>query len=315
MQFKGGFGFLRADDANADRADDIFFHSSETGGRWKSLRRGDVVEYEAFDKAGKLQARIVDHFPAGEQPSETRKRQARVRTRKFAGSYKGATLDLSPGDRRAALEEISKWKLEARLDDIGRYFFAIPELKDVVTGDASYVIGRKGTGKTALVQYLSNHKGRDGIIATKLTFKNYPFNELYKQSNDTFTRPNQYITIWKLIIYSSVCRMMSQSGKIDPLLKKTIDKAFPVPSSDQLGTIIGQWIAGDFGINILGNGVTAGKWFQEKKQHTLQDKVNNLEGFVKNTFLLASFLYCLTSSTKTIKRCLSSTEKASILIF
>lgn len=289
---RGGFGFLKADDPElAGQTDDIFFHSSETGGRWKTLRRGDVVEFEMFDKNGKKQARIVDHFARAvvAKPSSTSKRSPRVRTRKFAGSYKGPTLELSDDKRRAALIEIAKWKLEARLDDISRYFFSIPELNDVVAGDVSYVIGRKGTGKTALVQYLSGkHDGN--VYANKLTFKNFPFNDLYRQANETFKRPNQYISIWKLIIYSSACRMMSQSGVLDPLIKRTIDKAFPPPSSDQLGTVIGQWISGDFGVSVLGNGLTASKWFQEKRQHTLQDKVDNLERFVRKHLPYGKFL-------------------------
>lgn len=285
-----GFGFVREAQPSATSGRlDYFFHSSDTGGRWASLREGDLVEFEPFTRDEKLRAKIISVIGAAPQAIPAPERQARKRTTKKAGPYRGETLELSAESRTAALKEISKWKLEARLDDIRRYFFAIPELSDVTTGDASYVIGRKGTGKTALVQYMATEKSKD-VYATKLTFKNFPFNELYKQANDVYRRPNQYITIWKLIIYSSVCRLMSQSGVIDPLLKKTIDKAFPVPSSDQLGTIIGQWISGDFGVTVLGTGVSANKWFQEKRQYTLQEKVENLEGFVKKHLPFGTFL-------------------------
>lgn len=285
-----GYAFIKEIQSSASSGrEDHFLHSSDTGGRWGSLREGDIVEFEVFTKDNKPRARVLS--VVGDAPPEVRsqQRQPRKRTTRTAGPYQGETLELSTEARTSALKEISKWKLEARLDDIRRYFFAIPELNDVITGDASYVIGRKGTGKTALVQYMATEHAK-GVYATKLTFKNFPFNELYKQSNDVYKKPNQYITIWKLIIYSSVCRMMSQSDVIDPLLKKTIDKAFPVPSSDQLGTIIGQWISGDFGLTVLGTGVTANKWFQEKRQHTLQEKVENLEGFVKKHLPYGTFL-------------------------
>lgn len=282
-----GFGFLREVIDGAVSGPDIFFHRTGTGGRWSKLRPGDTVEFEVVE-GERVQARILNVISASPASTHTSKGE-RERTRRFQAPYEGPTLELTPEARVAALREVAKWKLEARLDDLRRYFFSIPELNDLITGDASYVIGRKGTGKTALVQYLST-QAPSNVNATKLTFKNFPFNELYKQSNDVYRRPNQYITIWKLIIYSAVCRLMSQHKEVDPLLKRTIDKAFPVPSSDHLGTVIGQWISGDFGISILGNGVSANRWFQEKKQHTLQDKVENLEGFVKKHLPSGGFM-------------------------
>jgi hypothetical protein len=195
----------------------------------------------------------------------------------------GPDFGLIDSNRERCLTEIARWKLEAKLDDIKRYFFAIPELNDIATGDASYVIGRKGTGKTALVQYLSDTADESRHVS-KLTFKNFPFNELYSQGNENYRRPNQYITIWKLIIYSSACKLIAQSKKCDPLVRDKILKAFPNPDSDSLGTVIGKWIAGDFGVSVLGTGINVSKWFKEKKKITIQEKVENLEQFViKNT--------------------------------
>ncbi|WP_346295207.1 hypothetical protein LRC39_18360 [Rhodopseudomonas sp. P1] len=205
------------------------------------------------------------------------------------GPYTGPDLHLTDAERLHCLTELSRWKLEAKLDDIKRYFFAIPELNDIATGDASYVIGRKGTGKTALVQYLSDTSSTD-LHVSKLTFKNFPFNELYSQGNDSYRRPNQYITIWKLIIYSAACKLIARSSKCDPLTRDRILKAFPNPDGDNLGTIIGQWISGDFGINVLGTGINISKWFKEKKKTTIQEKVENLEQFVVKNIPNQTFL-------------------------
>lgn len=204
----------------------------------------------------------------------------RARVRRTIEPYSGPTLELSDTQRADALRELSRWKLEAKLEDIKRYFYTVPELEEITTGESSFVIGRKGTGKTALVEYLFEKSGQE-LLVTKLTFKNFPFNELYSQVNDAFTRPNQYITVWKLIIYSAVCRLIADNPGCDPLIAKSINKAFPKAESDNLGTIVEKWIAKDFGFNILGTGFNLGALAKGRSVTSIRDKVENLEQFVK----------------------------------
>jgi cold shock CspA family protein len=265
------FGFIVDDNDGKD----YFFHSSAYKGDWTSLTPGRNVLFDLNTREGKIQACSVELGPS----APTSVSHSTPSPRRVLGPYAGSDLNLNDSERLRTLNEISRWKLEAKLDDIKRYFFAVPELNDILTGDASYVIGRKGTGKTALVQYLSNANEKDQCVS-KLTFKNFPFNELYAQGNDNYRRPNQYITIWKLIIYSAACRLIAQSTKCDPMVRDKIQKAFPNPDSDNLGTIIGKWISGDFGISVLGSGLSISKWFKDKQKYSLQDKVENLEQFV-----------------------------------
>jgi len=77
---------------------------------------------------------------------------------------------------------------------------------------------------------------------------------------------------------------------IGALIRDKILKAFPNPDSDNLGTIIGQWISGDFGISVLGTGINISKWFKEKKKITIQEKVENLEQFVVKNIPDQTFL-------------------------
>ncbi|MER8504786.1 cold shock domain-containing protein [Mesorhizobium sp. M1339] len=265
------YGFVKAEGTLVR----YFLHSSEYHGAWTDLKKGKRLSFEADESDGKMKARNARSAMTVSRPSP--EKQNRVKTLE---PYAGPTLELSKETRRKALSEISKWKLEARLDDLKRYFFTVPELHDIIDGEKAYVIGRKGTGKTALVQYLHDHDDSNLNLISKLTFKNFPFNELYTQDNSTYTKPNQYITIWKLIIYSAACRSIARSVHTDPLVRRTIEKAFPAPDSDNLGTIVGKWIAGDFGINVLGSGINVTNWLRNKKKATLQEKVENLEAFV-----------------------------------
>lgn len=93
------------------------------------------------------------------------------------------------------LHEIKRsWKLDAKSEDTDRYFFHVSEVEAIQSGERAYVIGRKGTGKSAIAQHLVNIKAYD-VFSSMLSFKNFPFNELYALSNSGFTAPNQYITL------------------------------------------------------------------------------------------------------------------------
>lgn len=98
------------------------------------------------------------------------------------------------------LDEIENWKLEAKSENTERYFYHVQEVGSIVRGTSAYVIGRKGTGKTAIAEYLLRLKSYD-TFAEKVTFKNFPFNELYGLKNTSYTPPNEYIIVasWSIL--------------------------------------------------------------------------------------------------------------------
>src|SRR5271163_3825285 len=125
------------------------------------------------------------------------------------------------------LRELENWKLEAKLEDSERYFFEVAEVESVRRGNKSYVVGRKGTGKTAIGERFLNKKNDQNSFATKLSFKSFPFNELYQNKDAIFTRPNQFITIWKYIIYMSVCQLMRDNPKVNYDARAYLQKMIP----------------------------------------------------------------------------------------
>lgn len=152
------------------------------------------------------------------------------------------------------LQEIDNWKLDAKFEETDRYFFHGDNVSRIQSGDFSYVIGRKGCGKTAISESIYNISSHDSF-SEKLTFKNFPFNELYKLSNDDYTRPNQYITLWKYLIYSSVCRMLVRNEAIDGEVSSVLEKIFGSNKSiPNLRRSIGKWVGKEWSIKILGLG-------------------------------------------------------------
>lgn len=147
------------------------------------------------------------------------------------------------------LEELSRWKREARAEDNRRYFWHVQEADEIHKGDKYFVIGRKGCGKTALCEYFTNQESFD-LFAEKLSFKNFPFNDLYTQRNERYTSPNQFITIWKYLIYSTVCRLMLRNQSIDKEVREELARLYE--DSTTLARRIGRWTGHEFGVSLFG---------------------------------------------------------------
>tara|TARA_R110001583_G_scaffold61165_1_gene181100 strand:+ start:110 stop:1561 length:1452 start_codon:yes stop_codon:yes gene_type:complete len=146
---------------------------------------------------------------------------------------------------RTVFREIADWKLDAKLEDTDRYFFKTHDIELLIKGDKSFVIGRKGTGKTAIAKHIKQIQGYNQFSKT-LSLKNFPFNELYELDNESYTKPNQYITIWKYIIYSNLLYLMSENERTDPSLTEKIRKLMPKDPEKALSRSIKEWVSGGF---------------------------------------------------------------------
>jgi len=158
------------------------------------------------------------------------------------------------------LKEIStNWKLEAKQENNDRYFYHVEEANKILNGERFYVIGRKGSGKSAISEYILNLRAQTNeesynVFTEKLSFKNFPFNELYALENAKYTQPNQYITIWKFIIYSCICRLMAKNQQIDNEARNVLEKLYPPDPIKSLSRLIDKWTTKEFGAQILGTG-------------------------------------------------------------
>lgn len=155
------------------------------------------------------------------------------------------------------LEEIEDWKLEAKLENSHRYFYHTKIVDRLIKGKKSYVIGRKGTGKTAISEYLSGSSEYD-IFSQKLTFKNFPFNTLYGLVDSGYTSPNQYITLWKYLIYSTICQLLSTNESLELDAKVKLTSLFDDDLESALPSAISKWTGFKFDIKILGSGFGLG---------------------------------------------------------
>lgn len=147
----------------------------------------------------------------------------------------------------ALLQEISGWQIEAKSEDNERYFFHLNEANEILQGRKNYVIGRKGTGKTAISEHIAKiGSGTNGVYTEKLSFKFFPFNELYGLNDEKYTLPNQYITIWKYLIYSFVCRMMLRNSNINENVREELGLSYNLDPITNLTVVVEEWTSKDF---------------------------------------------------------------------
>jgi energy-coupling factor transporter ATP-binding protein EcfA2 len=190
------------------------------------------------------------------------------------------------------LHEISRWRLDAAEEDNARYFYPVNGIATLTSGENSYVIGRKGSGKTAVAEHIRGLVDSNTFVQS-LSFKNFPFNELYKLTDTGYSSPSQYTTIWKYIIYSAVCAMMAQNEAIDGAVSSVLKSHFDVDFGRALANTITKLTDRSGGFKIIGSGVDVSQKSIVIENDTPWDKrVTALEDCVVN-YLDGSTYYIL----------------------
>lgn len=72
----------------------------------------------------------------------------------------------------------------------------------IINNKVFFVTGRKGTGKSTIYRFLEKEAANKGAIVTNSDCAAFPFEKLLRLSDDDFSRPNQYQSIWKNIVLS-----------------------------------------------------------------------------------------------------------------
>lgn len=107
---------------------------------------------------------------------------------------------------------------EAKGDEkLGEYFVEVPEYKKILTGQYRYIIGRKGTGKTAICESIRlRADSLPTTFATKLSLKNFPLNTLTAMKDSSFTHKSQFVPVWSFLIVVEISRLVLKDNGSGP---------------------------------------------------------------------------------------------------
>jgi hypothetical protein len=177
------------------------------------------------------------------------------------------------------LEKIAKdWSQDAETET-DKYYFETEEFRSIADGTKSYVISRKGTGKSAIVIHLLATKEYAG----DLSLSDLNPHDLHAfGSHETETeRAILYRNTFAYIIYRAVAVMMLHSPDVSDAAKKQIREAFPDQLEAKLPRNVVRWVTLEGHFEVFGVG--AGAEVQRKKEEdkrSIVEKKNLLEQFL-----------------------------------
>ncbi len=101
--------------------------------------------------------------------------------------------------------------------NISEYFIDNNYWGQLVEGRKFFVIGRKGTGKSAIYNWIKSQEAERNVLVSNLSFKDFPFERLLQLSDDDFYKPNQYQSVWRNIILTEIAKLiiLDEKASID----------------------------------------------------------------------------------------------------
>ena len=98
---------------------------------------------------------------------------------------------------------------EAKGDNqLHSYFYKIPDYDKLISGNKRYVIGRKGTGKTAVLENIRLEAISNPVWFSKdLTLREFPISDLRSFANKSMQDKSKYVNIWTFMILVELAKL------------------------------------------------------------------------------------------------------------
>ncbi|MEA5047921.1 MAG: hypothetical protein VB034_04840 [Eubacteriales bacterium] len=117
---------------------------------------------------------------------------------------------------KKVLEEINFGDIDGFGDpNLERYFLDSDYWNRIIESDKYFVIGRKGTGKSAIYRIIKEQGEQNGHIVENTDFGEFPFERLLNLDDNDFSAPNQYQSIWKHLILNLFSQMITRNNSAD----------------------------------------------------------------------------------------------------
>lgn len=111
---------------------------------------------------------------------------------------------------------------EAKGDkNLEHYFVSIPEMGEIITGKYHYIIGRKGTGKTAIIERLRAIASVDAMsFSQNISLKDFPLPLIRSLRDKNLRDKSQFVPIWSFLILIELAHMVAADQGSGPIAVK-----------------------------------------------------------------------------------------------
>ena len=98
-------------------------------------------------------------------------------------------------------------------DAVLKYFLSTPAVNQIRNGEVLLVLGRKGSGKTALVRHFTEGAGSESSRA--LTLGEYPWRVHELRGDSTVSEVEAYVASWRYLIVVQFAALLMKSLEVD----------------------------------------------------------------------------------------------------
>jgi adenylate kinase family enzyme len=124
---------------------------------------------------------------------------------------------------------ISNWEVDPRDEDMKRLFFQKNGIEDVFSGKKNIVVGRKGSGKTTIAQYIVQvHRSTTKIF----NLSDIDFFELNEFSGGDSEQHSKSVIFWRYLIYYMILEILVRQNLLDYKLIKLVRSVINIGSDE-----------------------------------------------------------------------------------
>ena len=123
---------------------------------------------------------------------------------------------------------------EAKNDEsLREYFVEFPGYDDILLGNKRFIIGRKGTGKTAILQKLRLDSDLDPIsFYSDVSLRDFPLNDFKSMGDRSHQDKSKYVSAWKFLLLMEIAGLFVQDNSIEEsteieMIRKLLRDNFP----------------------------------------------------------------------------------------
>lgn len=152
---------------------------------------------------------------------------------------------------------VRDWKLEAYYEDMSRLFYRFDGFDDILGGKYAFVVGRKGSGKSAIANYIASVQEFDQFVS-KIDLSDFPHDEFDQVLGENAANSSAIISAWRFVLLDAVIEMMAHNENIGGEASRILEKIKPRSTESRLEQSYMSYSGGSIGLGIADNPIISG---------------------------------------------------------